>query len=351
MKRSTLLAAAIVMAGAASAEPGKVLPPAVGIYHSANPDFTDTEDKVGEERIAGFEKLTGKRIVWAYFSDNWFKGIRFPRRSAQIIRAHGAIPFMRLLARGTGEQTCADKKYSLQKIIDGKFDAELIAYAREVKAFGPPIMMEFGTEMNGDWFQWSGPCNGGGTRKVYGSPREADGPERFRDAYRHIVELFRREGAGFVTWAFHVNGENHPASEWNTHEAYYPGDDYVDWIGLSVYGALTPADAKNGDTPSLRRIMDGAYRELAAVSAKPLALLEFGVVQYPGKAKWIEAALADLASGRWPRLKAIASWNDRWVNDDGSVSNLRIDSSPEALTAYRTGLASPTFVTVPRLTP
>ena len=35
-------------------------------------------------------------------------------------------------------------------------------------------------------------------------PNFPDGPERFRDAYRHIIDLFRKEGVKNITWCFHV---------------------------------------------------------------------------------------------------------------------------------------------------
>jgi hypothetical protein len=35
------------------------------------------------------------------------------------------------------------------------------------------------------------------------------------------------------------------------------------------------------------------------------------------------------------RLKAAVFWSERWENDDGTYSNLRVTSSPQALKAYR----------------
>jgi Glycosyl hydrolase family 26 len=340
MLRLLIILVIAFSSGLAIAGSGKVLAPAKFIYHSANPDFSSSEDAVSAARIASFESLAGKRIVWAYFSDNWLKGITFPRAKADIIRKSGHIPFVRLLSRSTEDQTCADKVYSPAKILAGVYDKQIKAYARAVKAYGGPIMMEWGTEANGDWFQWSGPCNGGAK----------GGPAKVRDAYRRIITLFRGEGAGFVTWVFHMNHESFPAKPWNTYAAYYPGDSYIDWIGVSVYGALTPAEVKAEDTPSFVSKMDLAYPQLASLSRiKPLALLEFEVTQYPGKAKWLRDALKLLAARRWPRIAAISSWNDKWQNPDGTYSNLRLDSSPSAKAAYRNGVASPVFVTVPRI--
>lgn len=92
-----------------------------------------------------------------------------------------------------------DPVYSLQNIIDGKFDTELRQYAQDAKKFSTPLLIEFGTEMNGDWFPWSGTYN--------------EGPIVFRDAYRHIIDIFNQEGANNVTWFFHVNDYPAPSGK------------------------------------------------------------------------------------------------------------------------------------------
>ncbi len=256
----------------------KVLPPSQGIYLSAYPDFGDSEDTVTEERIEAYEQLAGRPLVWVYFSNNWVDGIKFPQETVQIIHDYGRLPYIRMMARSTYEQG-PDEIYKLERIIDGDFDAELKAWAQDARAVGYPLMVEFGVEANGDWFPWSGVFNGGDTLAGYGDALKADGPERFRDAYRHIIDLFRSEGVENVTWVFHVNSENFPEDTWNNMAAYYPGDDYINWIGVSAYGALTPKEARQ-DWRSFTDIMDICYPELAAISAsKPLAVLEFGVVE------------------------------------------------------------------------
>jgi hypothetical protein len=50
---------------------------------------------------------------------------------------------------------------------------------------------------------------------------------------------------------------------------------------------------------------------------------------------------------RFPRLKAAVFWSERWENDDGTYSNLRVTSSPQALEAYRRGVADPFWLDRP----
>jgi hypothetical protein len=338
---ATLVAAAAAAALPASTArtPLKVLPPPRGVYHAAYPAFCPEEDCVSAARVRSFERLAGKRIVWAYFSDNWFHGMHFPAAKVRAIwSVHHTIPFIRLMARANWREGCADKTYSLAKIIAGDFDAQLGAYARAAAAVPIPLMIEFGTEANGSWFPWSGACNGGA----------AGGPARFRAAYRHIVAIFRGERARNVTWVLHLDAAGDPAASWNRIAAYYPGAGWVDWVGLSAYGAQQPGDP----WPAFRSVFDPAYGELAAAApGKPIALLEFGTIAATGhdKGAWIAAALRDVASGRYPRLKAESYWSSNWPNDGVGPSIMRIDSSPAVLAAYRTAVSASTFVSRPTL--
>lgn len=257
----------------------------------------------------------------------------------------GRIPFVRMMPRSDFYEYQPDPVYTMQGILDGDFDADLMQWALDAKATGIPMLVEFGTEVNGAWFSWNGMWNGGAVPDGYGDPAVPDGPERFRDAYRHIIDLFRSAGVDNITWVFHVDAYADPAEPWNNMAAYYPGDDYIDWLGISAYGAQTP----NEDWVPFTEVLDAGYDEFAALSAiKPMALLEFGVAQHPtgNKATWIHKAFQAIKNGRYPRIQAVSYWHEKWQNEDGTVSNLRIDSSPAALQAYREEAADPIFVTI-----
>lgn len=329
----------------------RLLPPRIGIYHGAFPDFGPTEDRVSTPSVGRFVRLARKRIMWAYFSNNWFGGIHFPGRAVTAIKRSGAIPFIRLMPRSDWTEDQADRRYRLGAIAEGQFDAELRRWARAAGSTHVPLLVDFACEMNGDWFPWSGKWNGGGVRTGFGDPRLADGPERYRAAYRHVIRLFRAQGARNVTWVFHVNADSTPSEQWNSMRAYYPGDDYIDWIGVSAYGAQTPKDPGE----SFTAVLDRAYQELAAISRrKPLMIAEFGVVEDPAKenkGRWISTALEAVANRRYPRIKGISYWHSNWQNEDGTYSRMRIDSSSGALAAYRAGISRPTFVARARFAP
>jgi Glycosyl hydrolase family 26 len=331
-------------------------PSGARIYHAAYPDFGDAEQRVRRAAVRRFERLAGRRIAWVYFSNNWWGGrIRFPYDAVSRIASLGRKPFIRLMARSSWRRG-RDPNFRTGRIAGGDWDPELHDWcagaAAAIDVLGTPLLAEFGTEVNGDWFPWNGRWNGGGRTDRYGDPEEPDGPERFRDAYRRIVDICRSEGAADITWFFHVDAGSSPAVAWNRdYGNYYPGDDYVDWLGLSAYGALNPGERAT----DLRKRVDRAYPRLTALAPdKPIAILEYGHAEGRNparKAGWIRRAIRAVASGRWPRISGLAYWHEVWRNGDGSVSDLRIDSSRRSLRAYRRGVAKDAFTGRPKFEP
>jgi hypothetical protein len=262
----------------------------------------------------------------------------FPLSTASWIRNAGSIPYIRLMLRSSEEQNVAEPTFTLDRIISGDFDDDLRIWARDARDFGSPLIGEYGTEVNGECFSWNGIWNGAGTLDGYGDPSEYDEPERFRDAYRHTIQIARDEGASNTTWVFHVNGDDVPDEQWNRLEQYYPGDGWVAWLGVSVYGAGEPTD---DECPQLRDGMDAVYPRLAALSPdKPIVLLEFGVTagnSLCDQAAWAEAGLEDLITFRWPRVMGFSWWNETWQNDDNPShdTNMRVQDNPDLAAVFQ----------------
>jgi len=256
-------------------ENNKLTAPSSDIYHSAYPDFGGTEDEVTASKITDFEALAEKEIVWAYFSNNWYTDIQFPSTAVATIHNAGRVPFIRMMPRSNFDEGGPDPIYTMQKIIDGVFDTELNQWAIDASNLSYPILVEFGTEVNGNWFPWNGQYNGGATKTGYGDPLLADGPERFRDAYRHIIDICNTNGADNITWFFHVDAYSEPAEDWNVIENYYPGDSYIDWVGVSVYGPQEPDEEYQDFT----EIMNDCYPQLTTLADKPIAILEFAITE------------------------------------------------------------------------
>ena len=310
-----LVAVLVALVQSLHAQSPPLAPPPPGkLYHGfywggVGTDTHDpTEHDVTPDDVTSYEEAVGQKAVWVYFANNWFESRKFPTEMCEWIRSLGKIPYVRLMLRSDVDQKHADNKFSLKKIITGEFDPDLRAWGREAKAFGSPLLIEWGTEPNGDWFSWNGKWNGGART----------GPQQYVAAYRHIVDLIRSEGADNLTWVWHVNWDDEPERKWNAFENYFPGDRYCDWTALSAYGPLTPR-TKEG-TESFRFKVDSAYRRLIALAPdKPVIIAEFGCDLHNRRVdvrNWAKAALDGLFSNRWPRIVGFCWWNEGWQNDD-----------------------------------
>ena len=169
-----------------NAQSPPVQPPPIGkLYHGCywGGTGTDTHDPtehdVTPSDVARYEEAVGAKAAWVYFSNNWFESRKFPVATCNWIRDLGKIPYVRLMLRSDVDQRHGEKKFSLEKIIAGEFDADLRSWARDAKTFGSPILIEWGTEPNGDWFSWNGKWNGGAT----------EGTKGYIAAYRHIEDV------------------------------------------------------------------------------------------------------------------------------------------------------------------
>ena len=204
--------------------------------------------------------------------------------------------------------------YTHKNIVSGMFDAELRAYAQTAKSFGTTLLIEYGVEVNGNWFPWS-----------------QEGPDPYKGAYRHIVNIFREVGATNVRWAFHVD-----ATDNNNGFKWYPGDDLVDWIGTSCYGAET----KKGCIRTLQPI----YDSFASISkTKPLGIIEWGIGNATDTANTLHALATD---PRYSRIKLLQVWNEGVVpgHPEDNVPDGRINVNPQNLQAYRQGIASQVYL-------
>ena len=161
---------------------------------------------------------------------------------------------------------CCEKKV-LKYITGGYFDKYLTEYAKKFKAVDGPVMIRFAHEFDNPAYPWSEA--GGNT------------PEDFIRAWRYVVNHFDSLGVGNVAWIWN------PWEEEGL-EKFYPGDDYVDWIGVTClnYGKA----ASNNQWLD----MDALYRpfsEKIKKYHKPVLLSEFGTTVYGGdQSIWFDRA-------------------------------------------------------------
>ena len=285
----------------------KLQPPSDWFYFGAFQFFGNQENLVSKERLTNFQHIIGFRPTWAYFSlvfdQQW---IKFPLKDVDTITKFWEIPFLRLIP--TLDLNVNKYEYSLINIARGKYDSQIIKLAQDIKAYWEPILIDFAPEANGNWFPWS------------------QRPNLFKQAYRHIIDIFRQQQVENVTWFYHFNLPSYPNESWNNPLAYYPGDEYIDRVGFSLYGPLYQGDDFNFPSRILKDYLP-ILKKFAKV--KPLAVLEFGInanLWTEVTKSWYKDFFQAIGTYSWVlNLKAISFWYEKWQNEDWSISNLSLE--------------------------
>ena len=320
----------------------EVVLPEKGVYTGAYIDFGEAEDAVALETVENFEAMVGKHQAIIASSSYWGEQ-SFPAANLRMVWRHGSLPLVFWSPWDRPyEQRKGPDRFSLRSILAGEWNRYIDDWADGARNFGHPMIVSLGDEMNGDWFPWSGVYYGG-SKPVPGAAEKWEGPELFKRAYRYIVDRVRARGATNIQWLFQTNNFSFPMDRWNYAPAYYPGPEYVDWLGLSVYGQQFTDEPWAEFWP----LVDWPYHEIAQLDPrKPIMIAEWATGEFPdsgNKAKWIRNAFATMRD-KLPRVKAEVYWHERWQNEDQTYSNLHINSSPEALDAYRQAVADPYWI-------
>jgi endoglucanase len=193
--------------------------------------------------------------------------------------------------------------------------------AAAVKALGAKVMIRWMWEMDG--------------RK---KAQDSGHPALYVAAWRHIHDVFAAEGATNVQWVWCPNATAF-ADERNA-PAFYPGDEYVDWICSDGYNW---APGRTNDKWRSFASIYGAFYDWGMAHGKPLMVGEFGAQERnPGdKAAWLTEA-RDALKTKFPGIKAVIYFD---ANKD---YDWRVTSSPETLGAFRDMANDPWFTPDPR---
>jgi beta-mannanase len=213
--------------------------------------------------------------------------------------------------------------YNLDSIINGSHDAYIKQYADDIKASGVPIYLRLMHEMNGDW-------------SPYGDGINGNTPDKYKRAWIHVHDIFVQEGATNVKWVWAPNIGPPGWSPAHSMSSFYPGDTYVDWVGLDGYNW---SSVHNDPWRSFDQIFSGSYSEITSVApSKPLMIAETASEEVGGdKAQWIKD-LESVAKSKYPKIKALI-----WFNQRADGANWPVDSTQGALSAYRQLVADPYF--------
>ena len=295
--------------------------PAKGVYHGAFPPTYGFKEpwRGGRKKpmaLEIFEKLVGKKVSMVL----WYQGMSPERHFGELqtflnVDLRERMRGPRFLSLGWLPPAAV----SCSAIAAGKFDDYFIAYFRD--ALDPakmpddraPVWFRPMNEFNSGWVSWGFE------------------PEAFRAAWRRIYNIAEQLGAAerhIFVWS--PNHRSYPDVGWNKMERYYPGDQYVDWVGLSCYPPSPKYVAGEGDRYPL-----GRCREVYAKygDRKPMMVAEGGFSDACDRVRWVREWFE--VPEKYPNFRAMI-----WENHNTRV----LQGSGEALELYRKLVQSPKWI-------
>ncbi len=210
----------------------------IGVYQPNSPGSTGQVEAFAQ--AAGFTPR-----ITSYYTTSFAQA--FPLSFAQQMAAQGTMVLVQWQPRGTTNAAIAA----------GGEDAAIIAAAQAIKELNKQVIISYGQEMNGDWYAWGNVA-----------PNTA---AEYIAAWRHIWTVFQGQGVHNVTWLWDPNISyegSPPLQEW------YPGDQYVTWVGLDGYFQES--------TDTFESVFGPSLQELRSFTGKPFIIGETGVAGNTG---------------------------------------------------------------------
>jgi Glycosyl hydrolase family 26 len=248
--------------------------------------------------VAKFTKAAGQQPNLVGYYSGW--GEAFQASFARAVDAHGAVTIVQWDPTGA----------SVAGIAAGDYDNYLRTFADSVRGFGRPVVIGFGHEMNATWYTWG-----------YGRVP----PRTFVTAWRHIVRMFRSQGADNVTWLWTINADlpsTGPIADW------WPGAGYVTWVGIDGY-YYRPSD-------TFATVFGPTITQARELTHKPVLLSETAVAPGTGQA----AKIGNLFAGVRQYQTLGLVWFDIAQHDGLYHQDWRIENSREAQAAFRHGAST-----------
>jgi len=302
--------------------------PESGIYLGI---YAENDKKIGQQ-IDLTDNVYGKdHAIYMYYQDfnQWM-----PSYTGSGQTAMDSINAKRVEAAGGALQVAMNAMSGLDVVTENQW---LEKWAKEAASYDMPIFLRFCGEMNGDWVPWHGD------------------PALYIEKYQLVHDVMAKYAPNVVmVWCpndvpVELNGQKI--------EDYYPGDDYVDWVGVNFYvdyydSGLT--DLKSNHLQNPLTHLEFMYENYA--DKKPIMICETGVSHYsiPNSedvTQWGAANLEKLYSMLpvvYPRVKAITYLSLNQANPNYMVgnrwSNYALSENNVVEEAYKNIISSDVFL-------
>lgn len=183
-------------------------------------------------------------------------------------------------------------------ILSGKHDDFIRRWAVDIKNFRHPVFLRFAHEMNGNWYPWG--------------DLEESSADRYIETWRYVHDIFSEAGAENAIWLWTPNNTDNFGSS-KTIMDFYPGHDYVDWVGFSGFnwGDIN----SHSRWKSFSEISSDVYPILEKLN-KPIMVVETSSVSKGGdKADWFKSLLSTEVH-QFPNIKGLLFFHDNFGDAD-----------------------------------
>lgn len=251
-----------------------------------------------------FEERVGKKHASLFCYLKF--GRPFPFQWANRLRDSGIIPHL------------AWEPHSL-----GEVDESTVGrFADELARFGAPVFIRFAGEMNGDWTRYHGD------------------PGLYREKFRLVYRIIHsRAPQAAVIWCVNTVPEGNI-------DAYYPGDEFVDWVGVNMYNVpfFDNDRTRPADHVHPADLLAHVYRKYSA--RKPIAICEYAASHQASVEPTPRPQLAITKIGQlysalphlYPRVKLV-DWFDcnnlKHARPGRQLNNYSLTEDASILAAYR----------------
>jgi hypothetical protein len=272
----------------------KIQPPKEGclIGFFEAPDLSFYSSSNAEIGITYIEKaLDAKPYIYSLPWPRLLSG--FPMPQAVQVAKGNIVPYV-YSTLSSHHSPIGISGFGPKEIAQGQYDGYIKKYAQGAVAFGKEYGGFFLTtmeEMNGNWFSWGMDSN-------------------FIPAWRRIWQIFEDEGTNqYATWVWAAScPEGLPSHMVHDPKLYYPGDRYVDWIGLCAFSV---AEKPTLDL-TLNVLVRETYRRLFKDHPqKPFLISAFGRTNETHQYRWLTNAYRDIEKS-FPAIKAIIYHDNVW---------------------------------------
>ncbi|EMA47058.1 endoglucanase family protein [Halococcus saccharolyticus DSM 5350] len=243
------------------------------------------------------------------------------------------------------EQTPEDIE---SQIIDGAFDDTIETWATNLASWVKGgsnrelrrrLYFVPAHEMNGDWNPWSSASSANRGMQTSRSENPADYVVMWRRIHRIFDTTPLDERT--IQWVWTPNADETSGVQT---ERFYPGDEYVDWIGLNGYNYGEINNDSRWRTPEDR--FGTMVQRMKRLSDKPLALPEVSSTSYVNgtfrpsrKAEWIERLFSfaddeDIKMVSWYNFDNTGEWESDWAIFGGKHGTSSTQVAGESYRVY-----------------